>query len=209
MAIEGVGVAVAVVVADFPHAAAEWAAGAADSLLADAAAGEADPAAEAAAAAWAAARKSSSNRIVTRACSFRAAKRTPCSPGSVADPDPPKTQFFWASRIRLWIRILLFYHHAKIVRKNLVKGMDLLVRIHTKMSWFRNTVIRNMVLGDSVYGEKRISVEDEGTAGKLEYRVWNPFRSKLAAAILGGVDKIHMPPGSKVRISLWTVVNVF
>ncbi|KAK8763266.1 hypothetical protein V5799_034124, partial [Amblyomma americanum] len=33
---------------------------------------------------------------------------------------------------------------------------------------------------------------------KLEYRVWNPFRSKLAAAILGGVDQIHMPPGSKV-----------
>ena len=32
----------------------------------------------------------------------------------------------------------------------------------------------------------------------MEYRVWNPFRSKLAAAILGGVDKIHMRPGSKV-----------
>ena len=32
----------------------------------------------------------------------------------------------------------------------------------------------------------------------MEYRVWNPFRSKLAAAILGGIDKIHMPPGSKV-----------
>ena len=28
--------------------------------------------------------------------------------------------------------------------------------------------------------------------------MWNPFRSKLAAAILGGVDKIHMPPGCKV-----------
>jgi len=28
--------------------------------------------------------------------------------------------------------------------------------------------------------------------------VWNPFRSKLAAAILGGVDQIHMPPGCKV-----------
>merc|ERR1719259_1245651 len=55
---------------------------------------------------------------------------------------------------------------------------------------------KNMVLGESVYGEKRIAVEEE--AGKLEYRVWNPFRSKLAAAILGGVDKIHMPPGSKV-----------
>ena len=35
-------------------------------------------------------------------------------------------------------------------------------------------------------------------SGKIEYRVWNPFRSKLAAAILGGVDKIHMAPGSKV-----------
>lgn len=33
---------------------------------------------------------------------------------------------------------------------------------------------------------------------KVEYRVWNPFRSKLAAAILGGIDQIHMPPGSKV-----------
>lgn len=28
--------------------------------------------------------------------------------------------------------------------------------------------------------------------------MWNPFRSKLAAAILGGIDEIHMPPGSKV-----------
>lgn len=33
---------------------------------------------------------------------------------------------------------------------------------------------------------------------KIEYRVWNPFRSKLAAAILGGIDEVHMPPGSKV-----------
>ncbi len=39
----------------------------------------------------------------------------------------------------------------------------------------------------------------QGEAGeKIEYRVWNPFRSKLAAAILGGVDSIHMAPGSKV-----------
>lgn len=33
---------------------------------------------------------------------------------------------------------------------------------------------------------------------KIEYRVWNPFRSKLAAAILGGIDNIHIKPGSKV-----------
>lgn len=28
--------------------------------------------------------------------------------------------------------------------------------------------------------------------------MWNPFRSKLAAAILGGIDATHMDPGSKV-----------
>lgn len=28
--------------------------------------------------------------------------------------------------------------------------------------------------------------------------MWNPFRSKLAAAILGGVEKIHIQPGAKV-----------
>ena len=41
----------------------------------------------------------------------------------------------------------------------------------------------------------------DGNPTKLEYRVWNPFRSKLAAAILGGVDNIHMGPGSKVSRS--------
>ncbi len=55
---------------------------------------------------------------------------------------------------------------------------------------------KNMVLGESVYGEKRIATENDSV--KLEYRVWNPFRSKLAAAILGGVDKIHIAPGAKV-----------
>lgn len=60
-------------------------------------------------------------------------------------------------------------------------------------------VTKNLVPGDSVYGEKRISViEDENTQEKIEYRVWNPFRSKLAAAILGGIDKIHMPVGGRV-----------
>ncbi|MFS8001237.1 putative fibrillarin, S-adenosyl-L-methionine-dependent methyltransferase [Helianthus anomalus] len=56
---------------------------------------------------------------------------------------------------------------------------------------------KNMVPGEAVYNEKRISVQNEdGT--KVEYRVWNPFRSKLAAAILGGVDNIWMKPGSRV-----------
>lgn len=63
-------------------------------------------------------------------------------------------------------------------------------------------VTRNLVPGESVYGEKRVSVEVPDSAGtgteKIEYRVWNPFRSKLAAAVLGGVANIHMEPGSKV-----------
>jgi len=58
-------------------------------------------------------------------------------------------------------------------------------------------VTLNLVPGEGVYGEKRVAVEDQAK-GKTEYRIWNPFRSKLAAAVLGGVDKIHMPPGSKV-----------
>uniref|UniRef100_V9L4Q7 rRNA 2'-O-methyltransferase fibrillarin n=1 Tax=Callorhinchus milii TaxID=7868 RepID=V9L4Q7_CALMI len=57
-------------------------------------------------------------------------------------------------------------------------------------------VTRNMVPGESVYGEKRINIEE--AEAKIEYRAWNPFRSKLAAAILGGVDQIHIKPGVKV-----------
>jgi len=57
-------------------------------------------------------------------------------------------------------------------------------------------VTRNLDPGVSVYGEKRISVE-EGEK-KVEYRVWNPFRSKIAAAIVGGVQNIYIKPGCKV-----------
>lgn len=76
-------------------------------------------------------------------------------------------------------------------------------------------VTKNLVPGESVYGEKRISVEstaptttatetdggDNGggvVATKTEYRVWNPFRSKLAAGILGGLDEIYIRPGATV-----------
>ncbi|KAE8804499.1 rRNA 2'-O-methyltransferase fibrillarin 2 [Hordeum vulgare] len=101
---------------------------------------------------------------------------------------------------------------------------------------------KNMAAGESVYGEKRVSVQvsarcprsysyrhhintvyvsladvdrsinftktslafsaivcsqnEDGT--KAEYRVWNPFRSKLAAAVLGGVDNIWIAPGARV-----------
>lgn len=43
------------------------------------------------------------------------------------------------------------------------------------------------------------SVDDPAEEGKkIEYRVWNPFRSKIAAAVLGGVDNIWVKPGAKV-----------
>ncbi|KAF2843773.1 Fibrillarin [Patellaria atrata CBS 101060] len=68
-------------------------------------------------------------------------------------------------------------------------------------------VTRNLTPGESVYGEKRISVQttipdsvngEVAPATSVEYRVWNPFRSKLAAGILGGLEDIYMKPGSKV-----------
>ena len=39
-------------------------------------------------------------------------------------------------------------------------------------------------------------VQNEGD--KTEYRVWNPFRSKLAAAVLAGLDNIYIKPGMKL-----------
>lgn len=59
-------------------------------------------------------------------------------------------------------------------------------------------VTKNLVPGESVYGEKRISIEGGVEGTKTEYRVWNPFRSKLAAGVLGGLDDIFIRPGAKV-----------
>lgn len=59
-------------------------------------------------------------------------------------------------------------------------------------------VTKNIVPGESVYGEKRISIAGDVEGTKVEYRVWNPFRSKLAAGILGGLDDIFIAPGKKV-----------
>ncbi|KAF8817750.1 fibrillarin, partial [Cardiosporidium cionae] len=58
-------------------------------------------------------------------------------------------------------------------------------------------VTRNLVPGESVYGEKRFEVPTE-TGEKIEYRVWNPFRSKLGATIVGGVANMPIKPGTKV-----------
>jgi rRNA 2'-O-methyltransferase fibrillarin len=60
-------------------------------------------------------------------------------------------------------------------------------------------VTKNLVPGESVYNEKRVSVDNKDIGGdKIEYRVWNPFRSKIASAIVGGIENIYMKPGCKV-----------
>lgn len=64
-------------------------------------------------------------------------------------------------------------------------------------------VTKNIAPGESVYGEKRIAIEELSNQDgvpptKVEYRVWNPFRSKLAAGIMGGIDELFIAPGKKV-----------
>jgi len=55
---------------------------------------------------------------------------------------------------------------------------------------------KNLDVGNAVYGEKRVSVE-EGEQ-KVEYRIWNPFRSKVASAIVTGIENIFIKPGTKL-----------
>lgn len=50
----------------------------------------------------------------------------------------------------------------------------------------------NLVVGTSVYGEQLIKSDDK------EYRLWNPTRSKLAASLLNGMEKLDIPENSKV-----------
>jgi len=59
-------------------------------------------------------------------------------------------------------------------------------------------VTRNMAPGESVYGEKRLMADGKEGEEKVEYRVWNPFRSKLGAGIVGGIGNMPIKPGSKV-----------
>jgi len=51
---------------------------------------------------------------------------------------------------------------------------------------------RNLAPGHTVYGERLIKYRD------AEYRSWDPFRSKLAAAIMKGLETVPIEPGLKV-----------
>jgi len=50
----------------------------------------------------------------------------------------------------------------------------------------------NLTPGRAVYGERLL------TRKNVEYRLWDPYRSKLAAAIVKGVDAIPIKPHVKV-----------
>jgi fibrillarin-like pre-rRNA processing protein len=56
----------------------------------------------------------------------------------------------------------------------------------------RKLATLNLVPGRAVYGESLLSFKG------LEYRLWDPFRSKLAAAILKGISTVPLKSGSKV-----------
>jgi fibrillarin-like pre-rRNA processing protein len=64
--------------------------------------------------------------------------------------------------------------------------------IYIKVNDEDKLVTPNLAKGIKVYGEKL--VEKNG----IEYRIWDPYRSKLAAAILKGLEEIPIKEGSKV-----------
>ena len=51
---------------------------------------------------------------------------------------------------------------------------------------------KNLAPGRAVYGERLITFKG------VEYRIWDPYRSKLAAAILKGLKNVPIKPSNKV-----------
>jgi len=56
----------------------------------------------------------------------------------------------------------------------------------------RRLSTENLSPGNTVYGERLVKI------GKIEYRLWDPYRSKLAAAILKTLDRLPIVPGGNV-----------
>ena len=56
----------------------------------------------------------------------------------------------------------------------------------------RRLATLNLAPGRSVYGERLVKVN------RLEYRLWDPYRSKLAAAIINGLKTVPIRSGCKV-----------
>jgi len=56
----------------------------------------------------------------------------------------------------------------------------------------RRLATRNLTPGRTVYGERLVRF------GGVEYRLWNPFRSKLAAAVLNGLRNMPINEGGQI-----------
>jgi fibrillarin-like pre-rRNA processing protein len=61
-----------------------------------------------------------------------------------------------------------------------------------KVNGIREFATPNLVEGSNVYGEKLVKLDDE------EFRIWDPFRSKLAAALKRGLREFPIRPGDKI-----------
>ena len=78
--------------------------------------------------------------------------------------------------------------------------MSLQVKPHEKFHGFYwisleeegRLATRNLTPGRAVYGERLVR------SGGVEYRLWNPFRSKLAAAVLNGLRNMPIDEGDSV-----------
>jgi len=57
---------------------------------------------------------------------------------------------------------------------------------------YKKLATQNLALGHAVYGERLIKNRD------FEYRVWDPFRSKFAAAIMKGLEIVPIEPSHEV-----------
>jgi fibrillarin-like pre-rRNA processing protein len=92
---------------------------------------------------------------------------------------------------------------GRSLQKNVsgVKGMAVDVKPHSRFPVIyvatledgsKKLATKNLAAGRTVYGERLIKSED------AEYRLWDPYRSKLAAAILKGLEFVPIKPGGKV-----------
>lgn len=65
--------------------------------------------------------------------------------------------------------------------------------IYTLEGWKKRLLLtKNIISGQQVYGEEIIKERNE------EFRVWDPSKSKLCAALMKGVSQIGIKPGSIV-----------
>ncbi|MEM2376259.1 MAG: fibrillarin-like rRNA/tRNA 2'-O-methyltransferase, partial [Sulfolobales archaeon] len=78
--------------------------------------------------------------------------------------------------------VVRVYEHSTYKEVYVVELEDGSTRLATK----------NLVPGKKVYDEWLFKV------GDVEYREWNAYRSKLAAALLKGIKELSITPSSKV-----------